>query len=370
MSAHQRVLEALDAAGCRPDRAQRKWTCPAHEDRTPSLSVKDADKSVLIKCFAGCDTEAVVSALGLTMGDLFDDARSVERSATQRKRTRSRPQESEEPPPPANAKRVAEYLYTDRNGELLRRKVRLEPGSKGRSKAFMWERPSEGGGWGPCSQDGNPHALYALPLVAEAGTIHVGEGEKAADALNVWLAEHGDGDQAATCAPATGWEDGYTETLRGKRVVLWVDRDEPGERQATRVYVALREAGVSVETVRARVPEEKADAFDHLAAGYTPDQAEPFALPLDAEARNDLERVERFSDERTRIGSYSTPRLPRASFLCATSCPPESRGSSWRAAGPARGTSRSCLRFRSCLARSSALRCGRSARSGARVLRG
>jgi len=42
------------------------WTarCPAHDDRTPSLSIRDAeDNKVLVRCHAGCDQERVITAL-------------------------------------------------------------------------------------------------------------------------------------------------------------------------------------------------------------------------------------------------------------------------------------------------------------------
>lgn len=42
------------------------WTarCPAHDDRTPSLSIRDADANkVLVRCHAGCDQERVIAAL-------------------------------------------------------------------------------------------------------------------------------------------------------------------------------------------------------------------------------------------------------------------------------------------------------------------
>ena len=42
------------------------WTarCPAHDDRKPSLSIRDADNSkVLVRCHAGCDQERVIAAL-------------------------------------------------------------------------------------------------------------------------------------------------------------------------------------------------------------------------------------------------------------------------------------------------------------------
>ncbi len=45
--------------------------CPAHEDRSPSLSIKEADDKILIRCFAGCDIESVLAALGLDFSDLF-----------------------------------------------------------------------------------------------------------------------------------------------------------------------------------------------------------------------------------------------------------------------------------------------------------
>ncbi len=38
--------------------------CPAHEDRKPSLSLKDADSGkVLLHCHAGCDPATVIATL-------------------------------------------------------------------------------------------------------------------------------------------------------------------------------------------------------------------------------------------------------------------------------------------------------------------
>ena len=48
--------------------------CPAHDDRSPSLAIKDCgDGRVLIHCFAGCETEDVLSAVGLTFADLMPE---------------------------------------------------------------------------------------------------------------------------------------------------------------------------------------------------------------------------------------------------------------------------------------------------------
>ena len=52
-----------------------KARCPAHEDGTPSLSVKRLyDGRVLIHCHAGCGAASVLDALGLNYGDLYPDS--------------------------------------------------------------------------------------------------------------------------------------------------------------------------------------------------------------------------------------------------------------------------------------------------------
>lgn len=46
--------------------------CPAHADKHPSLTVREtASDAILIHCFSGCDTESVLSAIGLTFNDLY-----------------------------------------------------------------------------------------------------------------------------------------------------------------------------------------------------------------------------------------------------------------------------------------------------------
>lgn len=53
-----------------------RWVsrCPAHEDKAPSLSVRELDDGrVLLHCFAGCETQSVLDAVGLTFEDLFPE---------------------------------------------------------------------------------------------------------------------------------------------------------------------------------------------------------------------------------------------------------------------------------------------------------
>ena len=59
------------------DEARRHGTsylarCPAHDDRHPSLSIAEGeDGRILVYCRAGCETQAVLAALGLRLVDLF-----------------------------------------------------------------------------------------------------------------------------------------------------------------------------------------------------------------------------------------------------------------------------------------------------------
>ncbi|MEB8487281.1 MULTISPECIES: hypothetical protein [Acidithiobacillus] len=75
----------IDAVLHRLEKVKRvapdKWQalCPAHDDKRPSLSIKEADDGrVLLKCWTGCGAAEIVSALGLSLADLFTgDQRSL-----------------------------------------------------------------------------------------------------------------------------------------------------------------------------------------------------------------------------------------------------------------------------------------------------
>jgi hypothetical protein len=67
-----RVLDRLD--GVRRNRAGWSAKCPAHEDRSPSLSIAEGDDGrVLVHCFGGCDALSVVHSIGLALTDLFPE---------------------------------------------------------------------------------------------------------------------------------------------------------------------------------------------------------------------------------------------------------------------------------------------------------
>lgn len=48
--------------------------CPAHNDRGPSLSIRETDDGrILVHCFAGCGLHEIVSAVGLDISALFPE---------------------------------------------------------------------------------------------------------------------------------------------------------------------------------------------------------------------------------------------------------------------------------------------------------
>lgn len=65
------VLSRIEKAR---QRQPGQWSarCPAHADKSPSLSIREnADGAVLLRCFGGCSAAEIVAAIGLDMADLF-----------------------------------------------------------------------------------------------------------------------------------------------------------------------------------------------------------------------------------------------------------------------------------------------------------
>jgi len=71
----RRAREIVESLGGTWGRAKGMCCCPAHNDRTPSLSVTLGRQAILFHCFAGCSNEEVIAALGrhgVKPRELFD----------------------------------------------------------------------------------------------------------------------------------------------------------------------------------------------------------------------------------------------------------------------------------------------------------
>ncbi|HUE91485.1 virulence-associated protein E [Pseudomonas sp.] len=75
----EKVLSRLDKVKAN---GSGKWkaSCPAHSDKTPSLSIKEVgDGTVLLKCWAGCSAADITAAIGLELRDLFPGNKAAHR---------------------------------------------------------------------------------------------------------------------------------------------------------------------------------------------------------------------------------------------------------------------------------------------------
>lgn len=151
------------------------------------------------------------------------------------------------------------YEYTDETGSLLFQVVRYDP------KDFRQRRPDGKGGWA-WNLKNTRLVLYRLPDVVKAETVLIVEGEKDADAAYRLGLPEG---WAATSNPmgAGKWRPEYSETLRGKRVVILPDTDEPGRRHAEQVAKSLE--GKAFEILILVLPEGHKDLTEWSDTGGT-----------------------------------------------------------------------------------------------------
>jgi hypothetical protein len=199
--------------------------CPAHDDRHASLSVSAGDDgTVLLKCHAGCDTAAIVAALGLGLADLFPAKPAVPRATSGGRAY-----------PTANAavaalerqhgRRSALWTYHDAAGEPVGLVVRWD--KSGDKEIRPVARFADG--WRIKAMP-EPRPLYGLPDLAATKTVLVVEGERCADAaltLRFAATTSVGGSQAAN---KTDWKP-----LAGKDVWILPDNDEPGRKYAETV---------------------------------------------------------------------------------------------------------------------------------------
>jgi hypothetical protein len=226
--------------------------CPAHEDHAPSLSITPGtSQPIVLMCHAGCQTEDILAAIGLTWADI------------------SQPQEErdsdEEWTPAGPASHV--YDYRNEAGKLLYQVLRVpQPGG---SKTFRQRVPDpmQKSGWRWKLGD-TRRVLYRLPELIAAidggETVYCVEGEK--DVENLARIS-----VTATCnsGGAGKWLDEYADLFVDVHVRIVADRDDPGRRHARTVAASLAEVAGSVTIVE---PVAGKDVSDHLAAGKTLDE--------------------------------------------------------------------------------------------------
>lgn len=214
-----RVIEALERRGhiIKWNGNNRATTRCTHDgaDNPHALSIFDNGSRVNLHCFtAECDNDTIRESLGLSISDLYHDARDRD---------------------------LAQYRYDD--GRIVHRQA---------GKRFM--------------QTGNKDAIPTLyragavaKAVAEGTPVYLVEGEEDVHSLESVGC-------VATTAPmgARNFDKVSVGVLQGARVIAIRDEDEPGQRWAE--LVAERLDGVAASVRFAHVAAGK-DITDHIAAG-------------------------------------------------------------------------------------------------------
>ena len=219
---------------------QHLVVCPAHADKSPSLAIKEgSDGAVLLKCHAGCPTDAILAAMNLEASALFEQKDQPKRTIQH------------------------EYAYHDENGQLLFQCVRFLP------KGFSQRRPDGKNGW-IYNLQGVRRVVYRLPELLGQKAILFVEGEKDVD--KAWSL----GLPATTSPMGAGkWDRSYAEQLKTagvQRVAVIPDNDPVGAAHATTVTAGLQAVGIEVRLLPLPGVPEHGDLSDYLAQGHSKDE--------------------------------------------------------------------------------------------------
>ena len=238
--------------------------CPAHPDKEASLTLSDGNDRTLIKCHAGCSTEAVVIAAGLKMADLFSENRLAE----ERWRTYIESREKR--------KIEAVYNYVSINGEYAYTKIRLE----GKKMLFgiLKDGRFEYGLKGRSKKEFN--AIFgSVPRIKEAiernEPIFIPEGEKD---VNTLIKK---GYTAFSCGGANDWNKNVSELCNGAEVIILADNDDPGKKLAATIKKDLKGISKSVKIIVPMPDTPKADITDYFEAGHTVEEFENLIRTVD-----------------------------------------------------------------------------------------
>ena len=247
------LIRIANVTGFEPRLGWNGWAarCPAHEDRKASLSIgRSDDGRVLIHCHAGCTTDAVLQAIGLTFRDLGGELRaSVPISHTVPHGTQES-QTSKHKEPIMQTFREAQAaisMLTATHGEVTNRYEYKDATGNVVGYVLRWDAGDGSKTFRPVSRRGDewtiaamatPRPLYGLtdiirtPLGAER--VFLVEGEKACDvARSLGL--------LATTTAGGSAAPHHTDLtpLAGRSVVILPDNDAAGEKYALCVAESL-----------------------------------------------------------------------------------------------------------------------------------
>ncbi len=263
-------------------------TCPAHEDKRPSLAVSEGnDGRILLKCFAGCSVDSICAALGVEKFRLFPERGNGYRRGVQ-------------PPASSNAKpackvyptvceaiqdfewqrerkRAASWTYHDANGQPAGAVIRWDTATGKDIRPVS----RKGTGWIIGAMPA-PRPLYRLPELRDTdGRMYVVEGEKCVEALRTIGLPATTSAGGSNAAHKSDWSP-----VAGKECVILPDNDNAGQHYADDVagILATLDPPATVRVVQLPNLPPGGDVVEHIEARR--------AAGLDDDAiRAELERL-------------------------------------------------------------------------------
>ena len=251
------IHDILNALGCRsrPDGdGNYKCRCPAHDDKQASLSIREGDKGIVLRCFAGCSLDSICGRLGIKPADLFWEKEGTRKPAKfdrSAKKAPARQYGSYDEAYGHLGKMVCVYPYTTAEGRLVFEVARIRTADGG--KTFRQHRPADPDkGKFPivCSVPGELSGglIYRLPEVLSAiqagRPVYVVEGEKDVETLLKL------GLTATTCpGGAKNWRKAHSQNLKGADVIVVPDNDPSGAEHEKLVVGNTQPVAKSVRVV-------------------------------------------------------------------------------------------------------------------------
>lgn len=221
--------------------------CPAHNDRNPSLSLRENnDGKVIMHCHAGCSATDVMNAIGMDVKNLFGDELK-----------------------PTKPQIIDTYRYVDENGIVLYCKDRYDSNEK----KYIQYRLVNGEKVYKLGEI--RRVLYNLPLilsgVSNGKTIYIVEGEKdAKNLVNKQLIATTDDAGAWKAGQKPKWRTEFNQIFKDANVVILPDKDEPGQTRGKYIASVLKPIAKSVKYLE--LPGNGKDVTNWLESGGTSEQ--------------------------------------------------------------------------------------------------
>lgn len=266
--------------------------CPSHEDNKASLTItyNSKDKKTLMNCGAGCNTNDILNAVGLTMSDLFDDAIKPVEKINYKNGFKNYDEVIQYlyENPIDDDEVVKVYKFKNDNNKIVYLKLRTKQKKFRHVRLFdtyliwglkggLYYETFDGSNIFSANEKGTrkieikeqEKILYNLPNIIKGikkdKTIYIVEGEKDVDNLIR------NGLIATTTSTGGGigadkWNDSYSQYFKGAKVVILPDNDNSGLQFAEQVNKSILNYCYRVQVLTVS-NKEKGDISDWLEDG-------------------------------------------------------------------------------------------------------